>query len=197
MKASGTSILITFLALASGGSALARHESADQFAALGDQRLSEGRFLEAIDQYSRAIKADKRNPHYYQVRAQAEISASKFKAAVADAGKAIKFVPEDPLGYELRSSANDNLKQYKKVKADLDKLLVLRPDNARYLMQRAEVGVDLKEMDGVIADCNQAIRLGLDRDQLAEVYRLRAIAYKKAGNKQQSQMEMNKYESLH
>jgi hypothetical protein len=48
----------------------------------------------------------------------------------------------------------------------------------------------------VIDDCNQAINLGLGRDELAQLYKLRAGAYKKLGKKNESEQELAKYESL-
>jgi tetratricopeptide (TPR) repeat protein len=171
-------------------------KSPDLFLSKGDACMQEGRYLDAIDQYSRAIKIDKRNPNYYQLRARAELSASKFKAVVADASKSVKYTPDDPNGYELRAKAFDKLEEYKKEKPDLDKLIGMRPNTGSYLLQRAQACLKLKQMEQVITDCNQAIHLGLERNQLADLYKMRSVAYKKLGNKVDAAREQSKYQSL-
>jgi tetratricopeptide (TPR) repeat protein len=168
----------------------------ESYAARGDECLNQGRFVDAIDQYSRALKSDKHNPSYLIGRAKAELGASKFKQALSDGDRIVKFVPADVFGYEIRASANDFLKEYKHEYTDLDKLVSMTPGNSAYLLQRARVGIEIKRMKQVIDDCNAAITMNLGRDDLAQLYQMRATAYKKLGKKAESQQEMSKYESL-
>jgi len=188
--------LAMVIGISSDAMAKARIQDPRQFCDAGDQFMQQGRYLDAAQQYSKALKIDKRNPKLYQARVAAELSASKFKQASSDATKAIKFAPDDPYSYELRSRAYDALKQYKKEIVDLNKLLSMNPNNGAYLLQRAQTSIALKQMNDVIQDCNKAITMGLDRNQLGNLYKMRSIAYKKLGKKQEAQQENTKYQSL-
>lgn len=173
-----------------------QHQSPDQFVANGDSLMQNGRYLQAKDEYSKAIRLDKKNPALYQMRANAEMADAKFKPAISDLTKAIKFSPDDANSYMARAKAYDSIKDFKKEKSDLDKLIALQPNFAPALLQRAQTNVQLKNMKAVIDDCNHAIDMGLDRQQLAQLYQLRSVAYKKLGKKAEAQRELAKFESL-
>jgi len=173
-----------------------RHESPETFVANGDSLMQSGRYLQAQGEYSKAIKLDKKNPALFQMRANAEMSDSKFKLAISDLTKAIKFSPDDANSYRVRSRAYDAIKDFPKEKTDLDKLIALQPNDAAALLQRARTNAQLQKMKDVIADCNHAIDMGLDRQQLAQLYQLRSTAYKKLGKRSEAQREQAKYESL-
>jgi tetratricopeptide (TPR) repeat protein len=196
MNASAKFAAFAFLATIALPSANAKGNPPEQYVSGGDSRMQQGRYLDAAQEYSHAIKGDKRNPNYYQLRGRAELAGSKFKAAADDAAKSIKFAPDDANGYEIRAKSFDSLKQYKKERDDLNKLISLRPGVGTYLLQRAQTSVELHQMEQVIQDCDQAIKLGLDRTQLAELYKMRSIAYKKLGKKTEAQQEASKYQSL-
>ena len=192
----GLALSLALLVGVSGAIAKARMQDPRQFSDAGDHFMQQGRYLDAVQQYSKALKIDKRNPKLYQAKVSAELSASKFKEASNDASKAIKFAPDDPYSYELRSKAYDALKQYKKEIVDLNKLVAINPNNGAYLLQRAQTSIQLKQMHDAIDDCNKAITMGLDRNQLGNLYKMRSIAYKKLGKKQEAQEENTKYQSL-
>jgi tetratricopeptide (TPR) repeat protein len=173
-----------------------RHDQPETFVANGNSLMQSGRYLQAQGEYSKAIKLDKKNPALYQMRANAEMSDSKFKPAISDLTKAIKFSPDDPNSYLVRAGAYDALKDFPKEKADLDKLIALQPNSAPALLQRARTNAQMKRMKDVIEDCNHAFDMGLDRQQLGQLYQLRATAYKKLGKKTEAQRELAKYESM-
>jgi hypothetical protein len=88
------------------------------------------------------------------------------------------------------------LANYKKEKLDLDRLLTLTPASGANYLWRAHISAELKKMNDVVADCNQAVNLGLQRQELADLYKLRAQAYKKLGKKQEASRELAKLESV-
>jgi tetratricopeptide (TPR) repeat protein len=88
------------------------------------------------------------------------------------------------------------MEEWKKEREDLDHLVILKPNDSTILLQRAQTCSKLKEMEQVIQDCNKAINMGLERQQLADLYKMRAVAYKKLGKKSEAKQEMAKYESL-
>ena len=67
------------LAILSTLPSAAKRISPESYAAHGDECLNQGRFVDAIDQYSRALKSDKHNPSYLIGRAKAELGANKIR----------------------------------------------------------------------------------------------------------------------
>jgi tetratricopeptide (TPR) repeat protein len=161
----------------------------------GDQFRQNGRYKDAIDQYGKAIKLDKRNPKIYQYRADCELALADYKRAAADAGKSIKLNPKDPEAFSMRARAYDQLKDYKREKDELDRLISLQPTGSNVLL-RAQTKAHLKDYASVVDDCNSAINAGLSRPELAQLYHLRSDAYKKLGKKQGYEQELAKYNSL-
>ena len=176
--------------------ALSRHEAPEAYVQAGDDFVQKGRYKDAIVQYSKAIRLDKNNPKYYQFRANAQSQLKKYKPAVGDLSHSIRLNPNDVDAYAGRASAYETMQEYKKEKADLDTLVSSRPNDGPTLLWRARLEKRLGHLNNVIKDCNKAIYLGLSRDQLAELYRLKAEAYKKLGKKGEAQQELAKYQSL-
>lgn len=191
---------IVILVLAVQGAAFspvsARHEEPGAYVQAGDDFLQNGRYKDAIAKYSKAIRTDKRNPKYYQLRANAQIQLKNYKAAIADLSRSIKLNPNDPEAYVARATAYDAIHEYKLEKADLDALVPMKPNDGQTLLWRARLEKYLGHMNNVVEDCNKAISLGLSRDQLAELYKLRAEAYKKLGKRGDADQELAKYQSL-
>lgn len=171
--------------------------TADSFAQAGDQYLRSGNYDAAAQQYSKAIKKDGKNPRYYQQRAKSEAAAKRFKPSINDLSKAIKLNPEDPDNYAYRARAYDSIREFGKEKSDLDKLISMQPGNGSTLLQRAQANLQMKKnMQQVIVDCNEALPLGLQREELVMLYKSRAVAYKNLGKKSEYEQEMAKYQSL-
>src|SRR5271156_336219 len=139
------------------------------YVAAGDQLRQSGRYKDAIDQYSKAIKLDKRNPRYYQYRAGCELALSDFKRAVSDTTRSIKLNPGDPDAFSMRAQAYEQLKEYKKEKADLDRLISLQPSGSNMLL-RAQTKMHLKEYASATSDCDAALNAGLSRPELSSLY---------------------------
>jgi tetratricopeptide (TPR) repeat protein len=170
-------------------------QSAPSFVLAGDQFRQSGRYRDAIDQYSKAIRLDKRNPKYYQYRADCELALAEYKRSAGDATKSIKLNPGDPDAFSMRARAYDQMKEYKKEKNDLDRLVSLQPTGPNLLL-RAQTKTHLKEYASVVDDCNAAISMGLSRPDLSQLYHLRSDAYKKLGKKREYEQELAKYNSL-
>ena len=158
--------------------------------------MQSNRYKDAIDNYSKAIKFDKNNPVLYQSRANANISMAKPKKAIGDLNKALSLDPNDPNSYNLRARAYDALADFDKEKDDLDALIKRTPENGVNFLWRARINNQLKNTKAVIADCDHAINLGLGRQELADLYKLRADSYKKLGKKTEARQELVKFNSL-
>jgi tetratricopeptide (TPR) repeat protein len=162
----------------------------------GNSFMQSNRYKDAIDNYSKAIKLDKNNPILYQSRANACISMAKPQKAIGDLTKALSLDPNDPNSYNLRARAYDAMAKFSKEKDDLDALIKRTPENGVNLLWRARINNQLKNPKDVIADCDHAINLGLGRQELADLYKLRAESYKKLGKKTEAKQELAKFNSL-
>jgi tetratricopeptide (TPR) repeat protein len=175
--------------------ALSRHENPALAIQAGDDALAAGNYAMALSQYSRAIRSDKSNPLGYQKRAFVEMQQHKYQDVIRDASKVLKSMPTDSQSLSLRAYAYDSRSQYKKEMKDVEALLNL-DHSGRNLLWHARLSERFSAPKQVIDDCNQAINLGLGRDELSQLYKLRASAYKKLGKKNESERELAKYESL-
>jgi len=173
-----------------------RHVAPDAYVSAADKFIQVGRYKDAVTQYSKAIRCDRNNPRCYQSRAKAELQLNKYKQAIGDLSHAISLNPNDADIYELRAHSYEAICYYKSVKRYLDSLMAVRPNVGAQLLWRAQIEKRLNDMHSVLADCNKAITLNLSRQQLSELYKLRADAYKKLGKKGEWQEELAKYESL-
>jgi tetratricopeptide (TPR) repeat protein len=176
--------------------ALARTEAPEVYAQMGNNFIQSGRYKDAIGKFSKAIHGDKNNPQYYQLRANAELQLREYKPAIKDLSHSIKLNPNDSGVYSARANAYEATKEFKKEKSDLDALVSLNSNDGQTLLWRARLEKRLGHMSDVVQDCNKAIYLGLTREQTAELYKLRAEAYKKLGKKGEAQQELAKYQSL-
>jgi tetratricopeptide (TPR) repeat protein len=161
-----------------------------------EMSVSAGHYKTAVDFYSKALKARKNDVAIYQRRANARLLMSQPKPALSDLNRAVALAPNDQTNYQLRARAFESLANYKKEKLDLDRLLTLTPATGANYLWRAHISAELKKMNDVVADCNQAVNLGLQRQELADLYKLRAQAYKKLGKKQEASRELAKLESV-
>lgn len=71
----------------------------------GDAALAAGKFDEAIQAYSEAIKLDKSNHVLYSNRAAVFLKAKRFQEAFSDSESIIQLEPTWPKGYTLRGAA--------------------------------------------------------------------------------------------
>jgi len=71
----------------------------------GNSALTAGKFEEAIQAYTSAIKLDESNHVLYSNRSAAYLKAGRFQDALSDAEKTIKLNPTWPKGYSRMGAA--------------------------------------------------------------------------------------------
>lgn len=119
-------VCIVLLTLHTGCSSVTTAQYIEQ----GDKLQKEGRFDEAIDQYTQAIRHDDNPAEAYHKRAGAYIGQSQFLLAIADSTKSIQIDPTAHQPYQIRGMAYLLLSQYEKSTTDLLKVLELTTDPA-------------------------------------------------------------------
>lgn len=91
--------------------------------------LNENNYKEAVNELTRAIKADPKNFDIYDDRASAYYMLSKYKLAVADEDKSLALSSHF-LGYLNRGGALLELARYDEAVQDFLKALQFRPNDA-------------------------------------------------------------------
>ncbi len=176
--------------------AIGRHENPATYMTAGDNFAQNGQYTEAISNYSKYIKLDKSNPRAYQKRASVELQQQRYRDTIREGSKALALNPQGSESLSVRARAFDATNEYKKEMKDVEALLAMQAANGVNLLWHAKLAERFGSANRVIDDCDRAIQLGLTRDQLAELYQLRARAYKKLGKKIEAEQELAKYQSL-
>src|SRR6476659_1885988 len=91
--------------------------------------VSQGKFQEAITDYSEALKVKAKDPDIFERRAYAEMQLKNYDRALHDYGEAIKLSPEEPKYYQVRALIYQTKGDFKAALADVDKALNLDPNN--------------------------------------------------------------------
>ena len=91
--------------------------------------VSQGKFQEAIADYSEALKVKAKDADIFERRAYAEIQLKDYDKALHDYNEAIKLSPEEPKYYQVRAFVYQTKGDFKAALADVDKTLKLDPNN--------------------------------------------------------------------
>jgi tetratricopeptide (TPR) repeat protein len=134
-------------------SGIAKHEKQD--------------FKGAIKDYSKAIKADKKNKDAYYNRGTCELALKDFNAAMTDFDKTIKLAPNFVKAYYGRASVFVSQKKYTEALPDLDKTIELDPSTPNVLTLRGQIRAQTGNKKGACEDFNKAKEIG---DKQADKY---------------------------
>lgn len=125
---------------------------------LKEGRISKGRTLRSIKNYTKSIE---RNPTFrdaYFWRAWAKMKLEDYKSAIEDYNKVIELEPHsDP--YCLRASAQSSLKDYKGAIESYTKAIELDSLDASTFISRGEEKYKAKDYKGAISDYKKAIEI--------------------------------------
>ncbi|XP_022333019.2 stress-induced-phosphoprotein 1 [Crassostrea virginica] len=105
-------------------------KKAEALKSLGNEALNEGKFEEAVDQYTAAIDLDSDNHILYSNRSAALTKAGKYLEAIGDADKAIQLKPDWAKGYSRKGVALCQLYRYEEALEAFSEGLKVAPDNA-------------------------------------------------------------------
>lgn len=121
-----------------------------------------GKLVEAISNYSKALKIDPDNPYTLNSRGVVLSKNGDPRRAIEDYNKALSISPSDTLILMNRAMAWDKLSEPKKAIIDLDKLLQINPDDSSALRLRGSQYLKVRNIDLAFADSKQSGRLGND-----------------------------------
>jgi len=95
----------------------------------GNEHFKAGRYDQAIESYTRGIKADPTNAILPANRAMALLKKGRHKEAEADCTLAVSLDPTYVKAYQRRATARASLKDFAGAVKDFEKVLTLEPSN--------------------------------------------------------------------
>jgi len=98
--------------------------------------VSQGKFQEAVTDYSEALKVKAKDPDIFERRAYAEMQLKNYDRALHDYNEAIKLSPEETKYYQVRALIYQTKGDFKAALADVDKILTVDPNNQDALQRK-------------------------------------------------------------
>lgn len=105
---------------------------AEKFKNEGNQAFAAGKYEEAIELYTKAVKAggeDREVAVFHKNRAAAYLKLDQYKEAVDDCDATLRVIPEDPKALFRRSQAFEALERYEEAYRDARSVLNVDPSN--------------------------------------------------------------------
>jgi tetratricopeptide (TPR) repeat protein len=118
----------------------------------------QGQYDEAIDEFTKAIDANVKDPGGYINRGIANRASGRFEDAIADFTKAINAAPDDEIAYRERGNTRIMQQRFDVALQDLDKAIHLNPDDGYAYKFRGFAQIGLTQWDKAVADFTIAIQ---------------------------------------
>jgi serine/threonine protein kinase/TolA-binding protein len=149
-------------------------KSPDKLVVEGIQLMYDGKYSDAINNFSDAIKKDPTNAAAFKNRGMIYIRFGDSKKALSDLNMLLSLQPEDLEVLAARAELNMQAGKYHESKKDIDKLLSLQPGNKENYYKRAFIFNKLGNPDLAAKDLD--IILAIDpkedraRSNLSRIY---------------------------
>jgi len=159
----------------------AKQKEAQKWTESGNAYNSSQQFQNAIEDYTKAIELDPKNPWAYSGRGFAYAYSNQLQEAINDYTKAIELRPPPTLAalnYCSRGDVYHDLGLNQNAKDDYTKAIELDPKHAYAYYGRGSVYVQLGQYHKAEDDFGKAIELnGLSGENIAKTYFIRGALY--------------------
>ena len=148
-------------------------EAAPDYLAEGRVSLQSGDVDKAIEDFTKAIKAEPNDAPRYVYRSGAYTRKGQITLALNDLKEATRLNPRDPEPFSQRGSILGQLGMYSQAMADLTEALRLSPEGPTavgVLINRGFAYTQLRQPEKALADYNEALRIN-PKSALAYEYR--------------------------
>jgi len=156
----------------------------------GKAQFQEKKYIEAIVDFSEAIRLDAKNHAAHHARALAYTKMQNYQKALADIQQAIALEKSQAEYYSERGRIYFELKNYEKSVQDLSQAIFLEPEKAASYSFRALVRLALQDYEGALQDSEKSIKIDTF---LIQSYAEQGIALAMLGYKQESQRCFDKF----
>lgn len=135
----------------------------------GNQAFKDGKWEEAIQMYTKAIKKGEKHkelPIFYKNRAAAYLKESKWEGALSDCNESLKLAPNDPKALFRRAQAYEGLEKFAEAYKDATDLFKADPGNqsVQPMLKRLHLIVQEKAAESARTSnkVQQMMELGFD-----------------------------------
>ena len=149
----------------------------------------QGKYQEAIDCCTKAIKINPNNAEVYYYRGLAKVFLERYPEAIGDFTKAIDIESDNATVYCYRGLAKILLERYPEAIEDFTKTIDIEPDNATVYYYRGLAKILLERYPEAIKDFTKAIDIKSD---YVNAYRWRGRAYKESSNLPKARRDLQK-----
>src|SRR5258706_8739793 len=132
-------ILVGSLWIALSSLVYGSEATADQHTARAVQLVKEGKDKEALEEFTKAIEADSKNPMFYRNRAALCSRMKDWEHAAVDYTQVLSLQPDDLTSQLNRGIAFTEAKKFDEAEKDFAAVLAKKPDEQRALKYQAYV----------------------------------------------------------
>ena len=152
--------------------------------------IDQGKVMEAIDDFNKAIELDNHFPQAYAARGTAYLMISRPAKAAEDFNKALQLDPTNATTYVNRARAYMGLQMNEEAEADLDKAIALDPKLVAAYFNRGVLRMLNQDTEKALEDFNQCIAIN---PNAPAPYFNRAVAYIELGDKKAAATDLAVY----
>jgi len=105
------------------------YKKAEKHFIIGYKLQKQGKYEEAIKEYTKSIKLHNKSTEAYTNRGSLKLQQQKFQEAVQDFNEAVKINPKNFLAYSNRGAAKFLLAEYQEAIQDFSQALIINPDD--------------------------------------------------------------------
>ncbi|MCU0436781.1 MAG: caspase family protein [Raineya sp.] len=156
----------------------------------GKVQFQEKKYIEAIVDFSEAIRLDTQNDEAYYSRALAYTKMQNFQKALLDIQQAIHLKKDKAIYFIERGKIYFELKNYEKAVQDLSQAIFLEPEKAHSYSIRALVRLALQDYEGALQDSEKSLKID---STITQSYAEQGIALAMLNYKQESQLCFDKF----
>lgn len=156
----------------------------------GKAQFQEKKYIEAIVDFSEAIRLDTQNDDAYYSRALAYTKMQNYQKALSDIQQAINLQKNKAIYFTERGTLYFELKNYEKAVQDLSQAIFLEPKNAHSYSFRALIRLALQDYEGALQDSEKSLKID---SSLTQSYAEQGIALAMLNYKQESQVCFDKF----
>ncbi len=162
------------------------------FAKKAELTMSNGKFDQAIKEYTKSVAANPKDWTRYKERADANLQSGKNEEALSDYSEVIKLTPKEPGAYMLRALALKSLKRYAEAIPDFSKTLELRADDDDAYMERSDCYRLMHRYKDALTDLDKVAALLPANNNFVREARAKIVA--ESGKKESLPTEIPKLE---
>ena len=149
----------------------------------GKEQIQKKRYVEAISDFSEAIRLDAGAAEAYFGRSLAYTHTQNFQKALSDINTALGIDKNQAEYFAQRARVFFEIKQYEKAVQDISQAIFIKPETALFYHQRALVRLALQDYEGTNQDAEKALQIN---SLLIEPYAEQGLALFQLGFKQEA-----------